>query len=229
MIKKIRLIATIYFVLVISAGALVYLMGMENIALTIESLDKLGLWGRAVFIVMYVLGTLVLFPVTLLSFASGALHGFIAGFAIAILSATAGASLAFLLSRYFFRDWIQKEMAMHPKFRALENDVAERGWKIVALSRVSFVLPYTVLNYAFGLTQIPFYRYTFVTFVAMIPGTLLYTYLGSIAGTVAAYFQNRQSFTVVEIIFSSITVAASLALLVYLGAIVKKSINKNSK
>ena len=100
-------------------------------------------------------------------------------------------------------------------------------WKIVALSRVSFILPYTALNYAFGLTQIPFRAYALSTLIAMIPGTLLHTYLGSIAGTVAAYFQNRTSFRPLEIIFSFVTLSASVALIIYLGSFAKKHLKNH--
>lgn len=224
--KKIKLIGTGYFLAVITAGILFYFFGQENAARAIESFKNLGVPGAAAFVILFIFGTLVFFPVTLLAFSSGVLYGAVWGFSVSLLSAAAGACLAFLLSRYIFRDWIQKKMTESKKFRAFEEDVSKHGLKIVALSRVSFILPYTALNYAFGLTQIPFPRYALVTLLAMIPSSLLYTYLGSIAGTVADYFQSRKSLSPVEIIFSGITLAASVGLIVYLVSIIKKIKNR---
>ena len=224
--KKIKYIGTAYFALVVTAGVLFYFFGQTSAAQVIESLKSLGFPGAAAFIALFVFGTLVFFPVTLLAFSSGVLYGLGWGFAAALLSATFGACIAFLLSRYIFRDWVQKKMAEGRKFRAFEEDVSKRGWQIVALSRVSFILPYTALNYAFGLTPIPFPRYALTTLIAMIPSTLLYVYLGSMAGTVAAYFQNRKNPSLLEFLFFGVALAGSAGLVVYLGGMIKKIKNR---
>ena len=220
--NKVKFIAAGFVLLLIAAGLGGLFAGHESLVRTIESLKHGGPATIALFIAFFIFGTLVFFPLTLLTFSSGVLYGGIAGFALALLSSTLGACAAFILSRYIGRDWLKNKLAKDKRFRAMEEDVSARGWKIVALSRVSFVLPYTLLNYAFGLSQISFSQYALVTLIAMIPSTLLYTYLGSIAGTVAAYFQKHKSFTAVEIIFFCITLAGSLGLLIYIGSIIKR-------
>lgn len=175
---------------------------------------------------VFIIGTLVFFPVTLLAFTSGVLYGATWGFLAAIVSSTFGACLAFLLSRYLCRDWIQKKISENEKFRSLREDVSKNGWKIVALSHLNFILPYTLLNYGFGLTQIPFLQYAFVTLIAMIPCTLLYAYLGGMAGTIAAYFQSHKNPSSLEIIFSGITLLVSIGLIMYLGKLAKKHLKK---
>ncbi len=224
--KRIRFIAAAYVLAVIAAAALCFFAGQENIVRAIESFKNWGLTGAAAFITFFIFGTLIFFPVTLLAFSSGVIYGGTGGFAAAIFSSTLGACVAFLLSRYFCRDWIQKKMTESAKFRAFEEDVSNRGWKIVALSRVSFILPYTALNYAFGLTRIPFSQYAWVSLIAMIPSSLLYAYLGSIAGSVSLYFQGKKSFTSLEIIFAGVTLAGSLGLIIYLGSILRNAIKK---
>lgn len=220
--KKIKYIGTGYFTAVFILAILFYFFGRAHVAWAVDSLQNWGTVGAVAFVIFYVLGTLVFFPVTLLAFCGGVLYGPWGGFWLGLLSSTFGACLAFFLSRYFFREWIQKKMAENKKFRTLEEDVSKSGWKVVALSRVSFVLPYTALNYAFGLTQIPFPAYALSTLIAMTPGTLLYSYLGSAAGSVAAYFQSGKTLTLLEIIFFILTLTASIGLIIYLGSFLRK-------
>jgi uncharacterized membrane protein YdjX (TVP38/TMEM64 family) len=92
-----------------------------------------------------------------------------------------GAAGAFLTGRYFARGWVAEKLNDLPRFAALDAAVADNGALIVLLTRLSPVLPFNLLNYAFGLTAVRFSTYVGVSWVGMIPGTVLYVYLGSIA------------------------------------------------
>ena len=116
---------------------------------------------------------------------AGVVFGLVRGFVIVSISATLGATAAFLVGRYLARAFIAAKIEGHPKFAAIDEAVAREGWKIVALLRLSPVVPFNVLNYAFGVTRVSLRDYVVASWIGMMPGTLLYVYLGSIAGDLA--------------------------------------------
>ena len=83
------------------------------------------------------------------------------------------------------RDWVAAKIEGNPKFKAIDEAVAREGWKIVALLRLSPVVPFNLLNYAFGLTRVSLRDYVIASWIGMMPGTLMYVYLGSVAGDLA--------------------------------------------
>ncbi len=145
----------------------------------------LGVWGPLVFIVGYAVATVAFAPAFLLTLAAGVIFGLVKGTVITFLGATLGASLAFLVARYGARRAIEKKIAGNVKFAAIDRAVAKEGFKIVALLRLSPVFPFNLLNYALGLTRVRFVDY-FLACFAMIPGTILYVYYGTAAGSLAS-------------------------------------------
>lgn len=135
----------------------------------------------AVFILMYIVSTVLLLPGSLLTLGSGFLFGLGYGFAIVSFASVVGASCAFLIGRFFARDWVASRLASLPKFAALDAAIKERGALIVLLTRLSPIFPFNLLNYALGLTAVKFWTFVFVSWIGMMPGTVLYVYLGSIA------------------------------------------------
>ena len=125
--------------------------------------------------------TVLMIPGSLLTLAAGFLFGLGYGFAMVSFASVAGASLAFLIGRFFARDWVAERLQSFPKFAALDAAVGERGGLIVFLTRLSPVFPFNLLNYAFGLTAVRFWTYAGLSWIGMMPATLLYVYLGSIA------------------------------------------------
>ena len=152
------------------------------------ALDRIAGWGPAgagVFILLYALAAVLLVPGSLLTLAGGAIYGLFWGSLIASAASTLGAGAAFLTGRYLARDWVARKLAGSPKFSAIDAAVAEGGWKIVGLTRLSPVFPYTLLNYAYGLTRVTFKEYLLASWLGMMPGTVLYVYLGALAGDLA--------------------------------------------
>ena len=114
----------------------------------------LGAWGPVIFILLYILATVLFVPGSLLTLGAGALFGVVRGSVICSIAATLGATCAFLVGRYVARDWGSLRIEGHPKFKAIDEAVAEEGWKIVGLTRLSPVFPFNLLNYAFGVTRV---------------------------------------------------------------------------
>ena len=146
----------------------------------------LGPWGPAIFVLVYVVATVLMLPAVALTLGAGALFGVARAFVVVTMSATLGALAAFLVGRYLARGWVSRRIAASAPLGAIDEAVAREGWKIVALTRLSPAFPFGVLNYAFGLTRVPLRHYLPATVVGMMPGIALYAYLGSLAGDVAA-------------------------------------------
>ncbi|MEE8556838.1 MAG: TVP38/TMEM64 family protein [Myxococcota bacterium] len=173
---------------VAAALGLLYLLGGEagraipRFAAWVESL---GVWGPFAFMVGYVVGVIALVPGSILTLAAGAIFGLLLGTVYVFIAATIGACGAFLVARYLARGSVEQRLGQSPRFAAIDRAVSAEGRRIVFLLRLSPVFPFSLLNYALGLTRIRFADY-FVASVGMIPGTLLYVYYGKLVGDVAA-------------------------------------------
>lgn len=141
-----------------------------------------------VFILMYIVATVLMLPGSILTLAGGFVFGLGYGFLMVSFASVVGASLAFLSGRYFARAWVAQKLQGMPRFAALDKAVAEKGALIVLLTRLSPIFPFNLLNYAFGLTAVRFWTYVGVSWVGMIPGTILYVYVGSIASDLTGLF-----------------------------------------
>ena len=113
--------------------------------------------------------------------AAGAIFGLVRGTITVSLASTTGAALALLIARYLARDRVAKMFEQNPKFEAIDKAVGERGWKIVAMLRLSPAVPFNLQNYLYGLTSIRFWPCVLTSWVAMLPGTFMYVYLGTIS------------------------------------------------
>ena len=150
-----------------------------------QLLENLGPWAYAAFIAIYVLATICLIPASALTLAAGAIFGIPLGFALVSAGSLLGASAAFLIARYAARERVEEFARSSAKFRALDEAIADGGWKVVALTRLSPVLPFTWQNYFYGLTRIKFWPYVATSWIAMMPGTFMYIYFGHVAGATA--------------------------------------------
>lgn len=145
----------------------------------------LGPWGAFIFAGVYIVATVLLVPVSFLTIVAGLAFGLGWGFALVVVSATIGATLAFLVSRHLVHDRVKSLVETRPRFKAVNEAVSKEGWKIVALLRLSPLVPFNLQNYFYGITDIRLLHYVPATFVGIMPGTMLYVYLGA-AGNAAS-------------------------------------------
>lgn len=142
--------------------------------------QQLGPIGVIIFIFAYALATVLFLPGWIFTVSAGLIYGILEGTLVALCGAVIGAALAFLLARYFLRQNIQELTQKNPRFAAIDEAIGKNGWKIVGLLRLSPLIPFNLSNYFYGITSISFGVYMLVSAVGMIPGTLLYAYLGAI-------------------------------------------------
>jgi uncharacterized membrane protein YdjX (TVP38/TMEM64 family) len=137
-------------------------------------IDGLGSWGPVVFILIYAVAVVAAIPGVALTVIAGALFGSAIGIVVVSIAATLGASLAFLVARYFARDATARWLSKKETFRRLDEMTETHGATIVALTRLVPIFPFNLLNYGFGLTRVPFWTYVFWSWLCMLPGTVLY-------------------------------------------------------
>jgi len=162
-------------------AAATYFHVQDLLQQALEWVEQLGPWGPVIFIAIYVVATVLLVPGSILTLGAGAVFGVVWGSVYVSLAATLGATSAFLVGRYLARDAVARKIAGNERFAAIDKAVANEGWKIVGLTRLSPVFPFTLLNYAFGITRVKFSHYVFASWIGMMPGTVMYVYLGSVA------------------------------------------------
>ncbi len=151
-------------------------------AQAVESLvawvGELGTLAPFAFIGVYLVVTVFMLPASLLSLAAGALFGLFKGTIVVAAGATLGMAATFLIGRYLARPAVERRFARHPRFVAIDRAVGKRGWKIVALLRLSPAVPFNLQNYLYGLTAIRFWPCMLASAVSILPGTFMYVYLG---------------------------------------------------
>ena len=142
--------------------------------------------GIAAFVPLYALWVTLLLPGVWASMLAGALYGTWGGSALVFLGACLGAEAAFLLGRSWLRDWARRRLLAFPKLRAIEQGVSREGLRLVLLTRLSPAFPFSLLNFAYGLSEVSLRDYS-LGLIGIIPGTILFCGLGALAGDVARF------------------------------------------
>lgn len=141
-------------------------------------IDAAGAWAPAIYMLIYVVAPVLFLPGLPITIVGGILFGPFWGVVYTITSSTIGASLAFLVARYVARDWVAAKL-IGSKWAKLDREVAKHGWKVVAFTRLIPAFPFNLLNYAFGLTKIPFVPYVVTTFICMLPACIAFIVFSS--------------------------------------------------
>jgi uncharacterized membrane protein YdjX (TVP38/TMEM64 family) len=185
---------------------------------------SLGYIGGLVFIFIYIVSTVAFIPGSILTLGAGVLFGVVLGSLYVFVGATLGAIAAFLVGRYLARDWIGKKIEGNQKFAAIDRSVAHEGFKIVLLTRLSPVFPFNLLNYAFGVTGVTLKDYALAS-VGMFPGTVMYVYIGSLAGDIARLgSENQPTDSTIQWVIRIVGFIATVAVTLYVTGIARKAI-----
>jgi uncharacterized membrane protein YdjX (TVP38/TMEM64 family) len=159
--------------------------GAAALSAALDRIAHLGALAPLAFIAIYIAACVLFVPGSILTIGAGVIFGVVWGSIYVSIGATAGATVAFLIGRYLARGWVARRIADNPRFRVIDETVAREGWKMVLLTRLSPVFPFNLLNYAFGLTRVRLADYVAASWAGMIPGTVMYVYIGSLSGDVA--------------------------------------------
>ena len=192
--------------------------------------QNLGTTGIIAFIILYNLATILFIPGALLTFSGGALYGVFWGSIYVIIASTLGAIIAFLIGRHFARGWVSKQLQGHPKFEAIDSVVAQNGLKIVFLTRLSPIFPFNLLNYAFGITCVSLSDYVLGS-VGMFPGSVMYVYIGSLAGDLTSLGMAEAMDSQVQLLQWAIKIVGLLATIgvtIYVSRLARNALQRNT-
>jgi uncharacterized membrane protein YdjX (TVP38/TMEM64 family) len=188
-------------------------------------IQHLGPWGPPAFIAVYILACVSFAPGAVLTLGAGALFGIFRGTIFVSVGSVLGAVLAFLIGRYLARDWVSRKVAGNPKFQAVSKAVAAQGWKIVLLTRLSPIFPFNLLNYAFSVTEVSLKDYFLASLIGMLPGTILYVSIGSLAGDLTRLGESRARGPM-EWTFYALGLAATVFITFSITRIAKQTLDK---
>lgn len=202
-----------------------YLRNVIDINSLIQFVRAAGPVAPLVYCGIYLVAPTIFFPSSVLTMTSGALFGPVWGTIYTIFSATAGATIPFLITRRFGRKPLERLAANFENFEAIfqrfEASVAEEGWKYVAFTRLVTLFPFLILNYAFGLTKIRLWTYVWASFVFMLPGSFMFNYMG---------YAGREALRGSEGVMTKISVAVGcFILLSSIPSLIKRLRQKNGE
>ncbi len=186
---------------IISSGALIVICGIilsmsltqliiNQIVEQISWFGDSGIQGIVGYIGLYILFGILVIPASFHKYLSGILFGFTIGVLIAWIGGMIAAIIPFLLGKKWLNPYAQKLLDKNPKLRGLEKAIIVDRWKTVALSRVSLVIPYGILNYSYGATDIKFKDYILGNFAMIVP-SIMYAWWGSQTRIVAGAIETQ--------------------------------------
>ncbi len=216
-------IAGVVVLLVVIGVCLLLLPINSYISEFLTWVQGLGVWGPVALAAAYVVACVFLLPGSLLTLGAGFAFGLFRGFLAVWVGSNVGAAAAFLVGRTLARGWVEKKVASNPKFRAIDQAIGEQGFKIVFLVRLSPVIPFNLLNYGLGLTRVSFRAYVLGTFLGMLPGTVMYVYLGSLGKNLAEMSAGREK-TVEEQVLFFAGLLATVVVTVLITRVAKKAL-----
>lgn len=191
----------------------------------VEWVQHMGPAGVVVFIIVYALATVLFLPGWIFTVSAGLIYGIVGGTLVALAGAIIGSTVAFLIARYLLRKNIEEVAKAKPRFRAIDEAIGKNGWKIVGLLRLSPLIPFNLSNYFYGITSIRFLPYLLVSAVGMIPGTLLYAYLGAIGQAgISGGGSHRSNW---QYVLLGVGLLATIAVTILVSRIAKNALRKS--
>jgi len=198
-------------------------------------LEHLPRWLSVLLMIgLYCLALLFFCPGTPFNLASGFLYGMWIGAGTALAGCIAGALVAFLLGRTIAREWVKSLVDKNRKFKAVDWAIHKNGLYLVFLTRLSPLFPFPLLNYAFGITRVRTITYLLGTSMGVLPGTLAYTYLGTLMRNLADMWttesnENPTQWSPKKIIWASIGAFVTLISIIIISFITKRAISNATK
>ena len=188
-------------------------------------LREAGALGILVYVAVFIVAAICFVPGSILTIGAGVAYGLLWGTVVASITSAIAATAAFLVARTIARRRVARWAASDPRFAALDAAIGEDGLKLVILVRLSPLIPFNVLNYALGLTRVRLRDYALGSFVGLLPVTLLYVYVGSVAGQLASMARGTATGGPVRQAVSAIGLAATIAVTIYVTRLARRALD----
>jgi uncharacterized membrane protein YdjX (TVP38/TMEM64 family) len=137
---------------------------------------KWGVWGPVIFMLLYAVGPSFLVPGAVMTVAGGLAFGTVWGSVYSLIGGDVGALLAFGAGRFLGKSFVERIIG--DRFQSMLQKIAKHGFQIILYLRMVPVIPYNALNLLAGASPITFHDYFWATMIGMIPGTILFAFLG---------------------------------------------------
>lgn len=183
-------------------------------------LQAKGSLGPVVFAGVFILATLVLFPASVLTMLAGYLYGPLIGSVTTSFSGLVSAVLAFLISRYLAGERMKAWSARYPKAQAINTAVSDDGFRMVLLLRLESILPFIPLSFLLGMSRIRTRQYFLATWFGLLPGTVLYVFIGSLISDVSQLSERGET---VSRITGTLTIAGGIVIIITLIMIARRA------
>jgi uncharacterized membrane protein YdjX (TVP38/TMEM64 family) len=226
--KRSRWLKIVALIVVLGGvGALLYLVPLKTPLLRfLEWSQSLGMWAPVVIGLSYLPAAVLFLPGSVLTIGAGLVCGLLPGTIAVSLGSTSGASLAFIVGRTIARKWIESKVAANPNFQAIDAAVGSGGFKIVLLTRLSPVFPFNVLNYAYGLSRVRFRDYLIGSWLGMLPGTVMYVYIGSSLKSLAELASGKVQGGAAQKALFAAGLVATIVVALYVARLARKELRK---
>jgi uncharacterized membrane protein YdjX (TVP38/TMEM64 family) len=197
-------------IIIIALASLAYVEQEAMLLFVEEHIRSLPPYLSALIIVAWVsLGTMILIPNTVLFVTSGSLFGFWWAFTFNLIGFALGATLAFLISRYGFYEFVRAKA--HTMLQTFNHRFSKAGWKAVAVVRMTPIFPSFAVNYLLGITHVRFWDYLWASVVFTLPACITMTLLGDVS--IALLLQTEPSPVVITgFIILTVVVATAVVM-----------------
>jgi uncharacterized membrane protein YdjX (TVP38/TMEM64 family) len=207
------------------AGFLVFPV-KDSLAAFLDWVHGIGPLGPVVLALAYIPASLLFIPGSFLTLGAGFAFGPVWGTIAVSAGSVMGATAAYLTGRLLVRDMIERRVAKSAKFGAIDRAVAEQGFKIVLLTRLSPIFPFNLLNYAYGLTRVRLRDYVLASWIGMLPGTLMYVYLGSAVKNLADLAAGRIERSTGQTVLFFVGLVATIVVTIFVTRIARQALDK---
>ena len=170
-------------------AALLFVASQTGILALLTDVEGLQTWiagfgpmGYLVYVLLYIFACVFMLPGSAFTIVAGIAFGPVTGGLLALFAATLGATAAFIVARFLLRDVILSKFGSNPMFKKIDDGVAQNGTSFLILTRLVPVFPFSLQNYAYGLTGIKLMTYSLVSLLTMAPGAFIFAYM---AGDIA--------------------------------------------
>jgi uncharacterized membrane protein YdjX (TVP38/TMEM64 family) len=194
-----------------------------------QIIQTAGWKGWLMFIALYAICCLLFVPASVLTFAAGAVYGFWGGTLLVLAGNGLGSILCLLVTRYLFRNWAARQLRKRPKLKAVADTVQHDGWKLVFLTRLSPMMPFSLINYALGLTKLSAWRFLLATEVGSVPAIAIYVYMGTLMGSLAKVRTDMHKSGAMHVVAQGTGLIVTIAVTIYITHLASKALRKRLK
>jgi uncharacterized membrane protein YdjX (TVP38/TMEM64 family) len=203
-----------------------YLEVPRYLRIALDWIDSIGAVGPIVFIGLYIVLTVLFVPGSIPTLGAGAVFGVVWGTIYVSIGSVLGATAAFLVGRYFLRDWVSKQISKSERFTAVDDAIGNEGGKIIFLLRLSPLFPFNLSNYIYSLTKVGVGSYMLASWAGMLPGTIMYVYIGSLIESLAVLGAEERARTTGEWILYGVGLVATVVVTIYVTRVARRAIQR---